>query len=120
MYIKLVGADKLVRKFERIANNADVLIDVISDGTEAIYNSAKALAPVDTGLLRRSIKAEVIKTPNSVSGVVGISLLEVPYAVHQEFGTWKMKAQPYLRPALTKHKATIRRNLNKAIKSITK
>lgn len=58
---------------------------------------AKQNAPVDTGNLRNSIthmpydeNTEMIATT-------------VKYAPYQEFGTRKMKAHPYLRPAVENH-----------------
>lgn len=50
-----------------------------------IRDRAKAFAPVDTGLLRNSIVAELKQqTPNSVVWTIGSS---APYAAYQEFGT---------------------------------
>lgn len=62
-----------------------------------VETEAKRLAPVDTGNLRASI--------NHVSGTdahgpVAFVGTDVPYAIYQELGTWKMRAQPFLRPAL--------------------
>lgn len=72
--------------------NAEVTRIAIDVETEA-----KRLAPVDTGNLRASI--------NHVSGYgdqgpVAYVGTDVPYAIYQELGTWKMRAQPFLRPAL--------------------
>jgi len=60
-----------------------------------IKNQANALAPIGlTGDLRRSIESGMI---DKDTGYVGTSL---EYAGYQEFGTKKMAAQPYLRPAV--------------------
>jgi len=70
-----------------------------------VSNQAKALAPVDEGLLRTSIgyvskdgsKGELNLKP----GGPGIGYVGTPvkYGVWVEFGTRFMRAQPYLRPA---------------------
>lgn len=60
---------------------------------EAGAGEAVKLAPVKDGLLRISIQAESISDTRAKYG----SNLE--YAAYQEFGTKKMNAQPYLRPA---------------------
>lgn len=53
--------------------------------------------PVDTGTLRASIATEV----KDKTATVGTN---VHYAAYVEYGTVKMKAQPYLRPALDENK----------------
>ena len=57
---------------------------------------AKLLAPVDTGRLRNSISHEV----SDQTVYIGTN---VEYAAYQEFGTRRMKAQPYLAPAVEDH-----------------
>jgi HK97 gp10 family phage protein len=53
--------------------------------------------PVDTGRLRASITHEIA---SDVEGLVGRVGTDVEYAPYVEFGTGRMAAQPYLRPAL--------------------
>ena len=55
---------------------------------------ANQLVPVDTGYLRSSIWAE-----NDGSSMVCF-YAEADYAQYVEFGTWKMPAQEYFRPAV--------------------
>lgn len=54
---------------------------------------AKRLAPVDTGRLKSSITHRV----SAFRAEIGSP---VHYAAYQEFGTRKMEAHPYLRPAI--------------------
>jgi HK97 gp10 family phage protein len=63
---------------------------------------AKRLCPVDTGRLRASIHVE---KPKELMRAIGTN---VEYAPYVEWGTHKMRAQPYLRPALEKNRAKIR------------
>lgn len=60
-----------------------------------VQREAVRLAPIDLGGLKGSIKFKVDIAKSQVR--VGTNL---EYAPYQEFGTVKMKAQPYLRPAL--------------------
>lgn len=65
--------------------------------TIRVERRAKQLAPVDTGRLRSSITHETGREGGELVGRVGTN---VDYAPHQELGTSRMAAQPYLRPAL--------------------
>ena len=60
---------------------------------------AKQLCPVDTGYLRNSITNATEDNGHTV--VIGTS---VEYAPYVELGTRRMKARPYLRPAIENHK----------------
>jgi HK97 gp10 family phage protein len=62
--------------------------------TEEVAEDARRLAPVDTGHLRASIRAE----GNRV-------IAEADYAAYVELGTEDQKAQPFLRPALYRKRA---------------
>lgn len=53
---------------------------------------AKQYCPVDTGRLRSSIQY----TSGYLTCTVGT---DVQYAIYIEYGTWKMRAQPFLNPA---------------------
>ncbi len=55
---------------------------------------AKQRAPVDTGFLRSAIQAEVLDPRHAL--VTSFAF----YSVYQEFGTYKMSAQPYMVPAV--------------------
>lgn len=62
-----------------------------------VQRSAKQLAPVDTGRLRASVQYEVGRDGRGIVGRIGTN---VHYARYLEFGTRRMRAQPFLRPAL--------------------
>lgn len=60
---------------------------------------AKSLAPVDTGRLRNSINhTQISDDTEQISA-------PVEYAVYQEFGTMKMAAHPFMKPAVMDHTA---------------
>ena len=72
-----------------------------------VQTEARNLAPVKSGNLKGSISFKAEKgsdgdlnvNPAKGEGYVGSNL---PYAVYQEFGTRKMKPQPFLRPAISR------------------
>lgn len=65
---------------------------------EAMAQTARQLAPVETGLLRGSITAEV----TGLQAEVGPN---VDYAVFVEYGTSRMAPQPFMGPAGDLHEA---------------
>jgi HK97 gp10 family phage protein len=70
---------------------ADQLIIV---GNE-IINISRGIVPVRTGFLRESIFADVVESDLNLT--LGAT---ASYSGYVEFGTYRMRAQPYLRPAL--------------------
>jgi len=75
--------DKVLRKIERDSSG------ILRCICETIAEKARRIVPVKTGKLQRSIKAK----EDSVE-------VTEEYAGFVEFGTEKMAAQPYLRPAI--------------------
>jgi HK97 gp10 family phage protein len=71
-----------------------LLSQEVSKAAFEIEARSKALAPVKTGLLRRSI--HTVMAANGQSATVGPS---VEYGKFVEFGTRRMGARPYMRPA---------------------
>lgn len=77
----------------------------LEEASILVEGRAAALAPVDTGLLRRSITHRVIERKGYPIGQVGTN---VEYAAYQEFGTSKMAPQPYLMPALRESRPLVK------------
>lgn len=73
---------------------------------------AKGYAPVDTGRLRNSIMFEVNSSEMDVS--LGS---EIFYSVFQELGTRKMKAHPFLKPAMMNHTEEYKQILENNLKN---
>lgn len=68
----------------------------------AINRDAKILAPVDTGNLRSSLG--VTLTGDGRAGTMRAEISPTAsYAVHVEYGTSRMAAQPFLWPATERH-----------------
>lgn len=77
---------------------------VVMKSLADIEADAKALAPVDTGYLRSSISREV--TADTFRGSGGAFGGEVGptanYGAYVEYGTSRMRPQPYMGPAFTR------------------
>ncbi len=61
----------------------------------ALANHLRQLAPVDTGLLKSEIQDSYNKSTQTLTVVLGPH-----YSLFQEYGTYKMKPHPYIRPSL--------------------
>ncbi|MCO4568521.1 HK97-gp10 family putative phage morphogenesis protein [Streptococcus infantarius] len=105
---KVRGVDQMVRliankgKKARIATNRE--LDLSS---KRIERMAKVKAPVDTGALKNSIFST--KAGNLTYKVTAPQ----HYAIYVEKGTRKMRAQPYLKPALDAERPKLISNLRK-------
>lgn len=91
-------------------NTADVMArarvalrDAVYAGALVIENEAKLRAPVLTGTLRRSINTQV-ENRGELRVVARIGP-NTDYAAFLEFGTSRMAARPYMRPALDSKRA---------------
>lgn len=106
MVIAVKNLDEVIKKFDRVGR-----VDIkpyITKATQLVQRTAKDMAPVDTGHLKRNIGRKVYGEKYSTVGVV---FDPVEYGVYQEFGTSKMKAQPFMRPALKVHEKTIEQGM---------
>lgn len=74
-----------------------------------VEGRAKVNAPVDTGALRNSIQAKAEAGALEAEVVTGIE-----YAIHQEFGTGRMAAQPFMIPAAD----AVRPDFEKAVAAV--
>jgi len=67
-------------------------VDDLAEGALVIATQAENNCPVDTGFLRSTVFVREAGDDVEIG-------FEAPYASYVEFGTYKMAAQPYLRPA---------------------
>ena len=110
MIIKLQNLEKIIKKYDKLSQ-----VDVMPEITKAarvVQKTAKSLAPVDTGTLKGSIRVKSYKDQKSA---IVYTLTE--YAIFQEFGTSKMKPQPFMRPALIINRLAIENSMIKFINS---
>ena len=69
----------------------------LPDAAFVVESAAKRNAPIDTGLLRARIMSDVRGDDAVISSMV-------KYSAYIEYGTKRMKAQPFMRPALDKNR----------------
>ena len=89
------------------------------EAAELVSETAKRLAPVDSGKLRDSIRALKSKFLNG--GAIVISGDKDAYYAHMvEYGTIKQSAKPHLRPALEINKQRTVSIVRKAVEDATR
>ena len=73
---------------------------VLQNGAVRLAERAREIVPVRTGHLLASIRAELGEDVEAEAAFSPIQVIaDTPYASFVEFGTSKMEAQPFLRPA---------------------
>ena len=95
MSIQIKGLEKVLANYDRRVKAVTVAA-IVNGGAAIVESQAKSLAPVDTGALRRSINTKPATGTTKATASVGTN---VEYAIHQEFGTRKQPAQPFMHPA---------------------
>ena len=95
---EIKGARELIKQFHNLGN-IDASKGLLAVAKMVMETSRKN-APEDTGNLKKSHKA--------VKAGKGAEIqVNAKYAAAVEYGTYKMNAQPYLRPAILQHKKQI-------------
>lgn len=100
------NSGKVKEEFEKACLKAMEECGMVAEGY------AKELAPVDTGNLRNSISHTV--DDSGYSAYIGSN---ISYAAFQELGTVRMKAHPFLKPAIADHASTYQKIFEDELKN---
>lgn len=98
--VKWSGLDKLMEDFGTTAEATIEAADsAMKTTTGQVQDQAKQIAPKRTGYMANNILVEPVKkTAASVTGTVNA---KADYSSFVEFGTYKMSAEPFIRPAVS-------------------
>ena len=124
--VEIQGINKLRIRIKQIQDNLDPVAEAeLKEMAEAVRDLAKIFVPIDTGSLQRSIRVQS-HTKSGGLHSIGVSAggyvtnpksgMKVNYAAHVEYGTSRMRAQPYMRPALDMCKRTIVKLIKEGLK----
>ena len=99
LQIEIKGVAEFGRLLDRLSDavRGQVVQDALLAGAYIVEGYAKTGVPVDTGFLRSSI--QTARGPEN-SAIVAVAAEYAPYV---EYGTARMGAQPYMRPAVDQH-----------------
>ena len=108
--IKIVGVQKLQKKLKENVRMADVKKVVRVNGSEMQQRAQKHVT-VDTGTLKRSITLEITD-----GGMAAEVETHTEYAAYVEYGTRKMAAQPYMKPAFEEQSKQFEKDMKGLVK----
>lgn len=110
--VKIDGVEEVVTNLNMINNDIrnKVQKELVIAGIN-VLNGARKRCPVDTGALRNSISTKKIGDLEVETGAY------MPYAAFVEYGTSKMKAQPFLFPAYEEEKPKFLKRLKRIVGS---
>lgn len=87
------------------AGHTPAITGTLTRYSTKVVQTARQLAPVDTGRLRDSIGLEGGGGEARASSLASVSVVaRAPYAGFVEFGTSRMGPQPFMRPAVRAHR----------------
>lgn len=82
-------------------------------GVEHVASAPGEAPASDTGRLANSIRTQYKK-----DGLVGVVVASTSYAARLEYGTVRMAARPYMRPALVNRRDAIEQTIADAIRAV--
>lgn len=109
----LIGSDKALAEVGTKATQKNILVRTLKKAAKPIDDTASNMAPIDTGKLQISVITGTQLTRRQKSsaykaGKLGVAEVHVGTAMSrglfQEFGTYKMPASPFMRPAFEMRK----------------
>ena len=105
--VNITGMDEILKKLKKLPEKIQkrVLTGAVRAGAKPMIKEAKRLAPVKTGTLKKSIG--VVKRRSKDKNIIKFSIAPRNkkggwYGFFVEFGTTKMHAHPFMRPAYEK------------------
>ena len=100
MGIKVSGVRKLQQAITDFEGRIDKeTIKVLRQAAVRVRKRQKELAPIDDGDLKRSITYKIRGTRWRRTAEIGPKLAE-KYPIYQEYGTARMRANPYVQPSI--------------------
>ena len=99
------------RQREVLAQISGQVLTGMDNACRFVAEQAEANAPRRTGRLSRDIAYEVKGEGKDIVGYVGVKKGGAFYGLFVERGTRRMRAQPFLRPALFNNLGTVARKI---------
>ena len=109
MYVSFEGVDELVADMNKVTQQAfgEAVQGAVKLNGSEMQQEAKAVVPVDTGDLKRSIQLDI--TDNGFTAEVQPNM---HYRNFVEYGTRYMLPQPYMRPSFAKQEPKFKEDMD--------
>lgn len=122
--VEIKGKDRLLAQLNKGINFLERYVaEALDEIAGNIITDAKSYVAVDTGSLQKSIRKQVYAKPAHNVRKIGVRAggyvrnpktgRLVDYAVYQEYGTSRMRPQPFMRPAIHKNLLDMRMIMSK-------
>ena len=106
--IQVKGLGALAKKLDAVGKGVrNASTQAIISVLERMKEDAEALVPIRTGKLWKSIDYSVEQDPMNIGPITGELYANTEYAQYVEYGTSRMSAQPFIRPAYEAHRHEI-------------
>jgi HK97 gp10 family phage protein len=103
--LELEGVENLITEVEKLgAKGSRIENKALREAGEVVKEAIKQEAPERTGTLKKSIETSKVKTKDGIKHVEVGPGKDGWYGKFVEFGTVKMKAQPFMAPGYEKSK----------------
>ena len=122
-FFRIEGILETTNRLKQLSNSlkGKAMGDTLLKQAQVIAEDAKDRAPLGlTGNLKRSLFAKLLpdKTGFPKVAIAAVDRKIAPHAHLIEFGTSKMSARPFFRPAIDAHGGKVVDNIKKGAKSI--
>ena len=117
--LKVIGLGSLARKLDAVGKGVrNASTEAVINVLERMKEDAEALVPYRTGKLWKSIDYEVYQVPSNIGPIVGELTANTDYAQYVEYGTSRMAARPFIRPAYEAHKHELMEEVERSVRRL--
>lgn len=117
--LQVKGLGSLARKLDAVGKGVrNASTEAVINVLERMKEDAEALVPFRTGKLWKSIDYSVEQVPSNIGPIVGELFANTDYAQYVEFGTSRMAAQPFIRPAYEAHKHELMEEIANSVRRL--
>ena len=117
--IRVAGLGNIAKKLDAVGKGVrNATTEAVIEILDRMKRDAEALVPVRTGKLWKSIDYTVNQAPMNIGPITGELYANTDYAHFVEFGTSRMMARPFIRPAYNAHYRELSEEIAKNVRNL--